>query len=74
MFLNETVDFQIIYTSVYRNNLKNRFLAVSAWQHILGLHSPLAIRQWWLAPDAKICAASLPKTDSSGYFGIPIII
>ncbi len=32
---------------------------MSAWQLIFGLHSRLVHAQWSLAPDAKICAASL---------------
>jgi len=31
----------------------------SALQQIFGLHSRLAIQQWSLVPDTKICAASL---------------
>jgi hypothetical protein len=42
-------------------NSKVGFLAASAWQQIFGLRSRLAIQQWSLAPDTKICAASLPK-------------
>jgi hypothetical protein len=46
---------------IYPNELKSWFLAASAWQQIFGLRSRLAIQQWSLAPDTKICAASLPK-------------
>jgi hypothetical protein len=46
---------------LYTNELKSCFLAASAWQQIFGLRSRLAIQQWSLAPDTKICAASLPK-------------
>ncbi len=41
---------------------KSWFLAASAWQQIFGLYSRLAIQQWSLAPDTKICAASLPNS------------
>ncbi|HSX38404.1 MAG TPA: hypothetical protein VLE95_06200, partial [Chlamydiales bacterium] len=33
--------------------------AASALQHLFCLRSRLAIRQWSLAPEQKICAASL---------------
>ena len=57
-------------SSLYPSELKRWFLASSVRQHILGLHSRLAIRQWSLAPDTKICATSLPNSqplNSLGY-------
>jgi hypothetical protein len=60
----------ISVVDLYRNNLKNRFLAASAWQHILGLHSRLAYRQWSLAPDSKSAPLPCQIPDSSSCFGI----
>jgi hypothetical protein len=37
-------------------------LAALAWQQIFGSYSSLASRQWSLAPNKKICAASLPNS------------
>ena len=48
--------------AVYTNELKIWFLSTSASQQIFDLHSRLAYQQWSLAPDAKICAASLSNS------------
>ena len=53
------LDIRNCYYAFTQMNLKVGFWLVSAWQQIFGLRSRLAIQQWSLAPDAKICAASL---------------
>jgi proline iminopeptidase len=57
-FEEEDFNAACLYTNVF----KNWFLAASAGLQIFGLHSRLAIQQWSLAPDTKICAASLPNS------------
>jgi hypothetical protein len=55
---------------LYRNNLKNRFLAASAFRSVLLLARALPLGQWSLVPDQN--GAELPgqNPDSSGCFGI----
>src|SRR5579872_2536153 len=73
--------------TLYRNNLKNRFLPSphpkddaslgtpgSAWQQIFGFHSRLAIRQWSLAPSQKFAPPPCHNPDSSDHFGIEIFL
>src|SRR5579862_2181211 len=67
----------LVYTRVhtmfrllYRNNLKNRFLAASDFPHNLHSYSGLAVRQWSLAPNANSEDPPCQNSDSSSYFGI----
>ena len=59
---------------IYRNNLKNRFLAASALPQNFDSHSRLALRQWSLAPNQNSEEPPCQIPDSSGYFGIPNIL
>jgi hypothetical protein len=59
---------------VYRNNLNNRFLALSAWQHLFGLHSRLAIGKGRLLQTQKSAPPPCPIPDSPGYFGIAVFM
>ncbi len=55
---------------VYRNNLKDRFLAASAFPQNSHTHSCLASRQWSLAPHENFEEPSCQNPDSSGCFGM----
>jgi exodeoxyribonuclease V beta subunit len=55
---------------LYRNNLKNRFLATSALPHNFNSHSRLASGQWSLAPNQNSEEPPCQNSDSSDYFGI----
>ncbi len=55
---------------LYRNNLKNRFLAASAFSQNSHAHLCLASRQWSLAPHENFEEPSCQTPDSSGCFGI----
>ena len=55
---------------LYRNNLKNRFLAASDRTQNFHSHSRLASRQWALAPNENFESPSCQIPDSSDYFGI----
>ncbi len=56
----------------YQNNLKNRFLAASAFPQNLHAHSRLARGQWSLAPHANFEEPPCQIPDSSSYFGITV--
>jgi hypothetical protein len=57
-------------TTLYRNNLKNRFLTVSGLPQDSRSHSGLASRQWSLSPNANPEAPPCQNPDSSSCFGI----
>src|SRR5271154_4444037 len=67
-FLAKIPTFEFI--CVYRNNLKNRFLAASGLPQNSHSHSGLASRQWSLAPNANSEDPPCQIPDSSSYFGI----
>ncbi|MBU6447204.1 MAG: hypothetical protein KGQ49_07385, partial [Verrucomicrobia bacterium] len=56
---------------LYRNNLKNRFLASSSLPQNAPPHSRLARGQWSLAPETNFEDSPCQIPDSSGCFGIP---
>lgn len=58
------------FGALYRNNLKNQFLAASAFPRDSDPHLRLAYRQWSLAPYQNGVELPCQNPDSSSYFGI----
>jgi hypothetical protein len=66
--LGKIGDREVVH--LYPNNLKNRFLAASAFPHNFRSHSRLAYRQWSLAPNKNSEEPPCQNSDSSGCLGI----
>ncbi|HSX38735.1 MAG TPA: hypothetical protein VLE95_07915 [Chlamydiales bacterium] len=68
----KTADSLLFFSQfpLYRNNLKNRFLTTSAWQHFFCLRSRLAIGNGRSLQTQKTAPPPCQIPDSSGCFGI----